>query len=180
MLSDRARIVGQKINDTTGANLGLELNAGIAEFVGWPFAVSAGRVQDALGKTTANFACVVHTAMKSGGADDLIPADNAAVVIEVIEHMGLGEFRAAYERIAEAKRLQKSPSPDLKKTPVATVTLTIIFAQRTTVSLEAFTLTRTSAVTDVTGDFCTRWNERESTWRKSWSCRSRGTKQSRS
>ncbi len=33
---------------------------------------------------------------------------------------------------------------------------------------------------DVTGDFCTRWNERESTWRKSWSCRSRGTKQSRS
>src|ERR1035438_6942733 len=33
---------------------------------------------------------------------------------------------------------------------------------------------------DVTGDFCTRWNERESTWRKSWPCRSRGTNQSRS
>ena len=28
---------------------------------------------------------------------------------------------------------------------------------------------------DVTGEFCTRWNERESTWRKSWSCQSRGT-----
>jgi hypothetical protein len=37
-----------------------------------------------------------------------------------------------------------------------------------------------NATNDVTGDFCTRWNERESTWRKSWSCRSRGTKQSRS
>jgi hypothetical protein len=33
---------------------------------------------------------------------------------------------------------------------------------------------------DVTGDFCTKWNERESTWRKSWSCRSRGTSQSKS
>jgi hypothetical protein len=33
---------------------------------------------------------------------------------------------------------------------------------------------------DVTGRFCTKWNERESTWRKSWSCRSRGTSQSRS
>ena len=33
---------------------------------------------------------------------------------------------------------------------------------------------------DVTGDFCTRWNERESTWRKSGSCPSRGTNQSKS
>ena len=34
--------------------------------------------------------------------------------------------------------------------------------------------------TDLTGDFCTRWNERESTWRKSWSCQCRGTSQSKS
>src|SRR5271169_746500 len=33
---------------------------------------------------------------------------------------------------------------------------------------------------DVTGDFCTRRKERESTWRKSWSCQSRGTSQSKS
>jgi hypothetical protein len=33
---------------------------------------------------------------------------------------------------------------------------------------------------DVTGEICTRWNERESTWRKSWPCRSRGTNQNRS
>src|SRR5271169_4657709 len=37
-----------------------------------------------------------------------------------------------------------------------------------------------SVVGDVTGDFCTRWKERESTWRKSWSCQSRGTSQSKS
>jgi hypothetical protein len=33
---------------------------------------------------------------------------------------------------------------------------------------------------DVTGEICTKWNERESTWRKSGSCQSRGTSQSRS
>jgi hypothetical protein len=33
---------------------------------------------------------------------------------------------------------------------------------------------------DLTGDFCTRWNERESTWRKSGSCPSRGISQSKS
>jgi len=33
---------------------------------------------------------------------------------------------------------------------------------------------------DLAGDFCTRWNERESTWRKSWSCQCRGTSQSKS
>ena len=33
---------------------------------------------------------------------------------------------------------------------------------------------------DVTGKICTKWNERESTWRKSGTCQSRGTSQSRS
>ena len=33
---------------------------------------------------------------------------------------------------------------------------------------------------DVTGEICTKWNERESTWRKSWACQSRGTNQSKS
>jgi short subunit dehydrogenase-like uncharacterized protein len=34
--------------------------------------------------------------------------------------------------------------------------------------------------TDLTGKICTRWNERESTRRKSGSCQSKGTSQSRS
>jgi len=33
---------------------------------------------------------------------------------------------------------------------------------------------------DLTGKICTKWNERESTWRKSGSCPSRGTSQSKS
>lgn len=114
-LADRARTIGQQINDTAGALLGPELNAGIAEFVGWPFVVSAGRVEDSIGKMTAHFACVVHTAGNGSLTSDVIPANNAAVVIDVIENMGIDEFREAHERIAEAKRLQKSPAPNLKK-----------------------------------------------------------------
>ncbi len=33
---------------------------------------------------------------------------------------------------------------------------------------------------DLTGEICAKWNERESTWRKSGSCQSRGTSQSKS
>ena len=33
---------------------------------------------------------------------------------------------------------------------------------------------------DLTGEICTKWNERKSTWRKSGSCQSRGTSQSKS
>jgi len=135
-LADRARIVGQKIHDASGANLAHELNAGIAEFVGWPYRVSSGRVKDITSKTTAAFTCVVHTATNDDTGGGVIPADNAAVIIDVIEDMGLDEFRAAYERIAVAKRLQKAPPPNLKGTAMATVTMTMIFARRATVSLE--------------------------------------------
>jgi len=36
------------------------------------------------------------------------------------------------------------------------------------------------AIPDLTGEICTKWNERESTWRKHGSCPSRGTSQSKS
>ena len=41
-------------------------------------------------------------------------------------------------------------------------------------------LVKQASEVDVTGEICTKWNERESTWRKSGSCQSRGTNQSRS
>jgi hypothetical protein len=137
-LSDRARSIGQKIDSANGADLRQELNAGIAEFVGWPFVVSSGRLQDANGRTTATFPCIVHSTAENGKRpDDVITADSAAVVVDVIEDMDLEQFRGAYERIAEAKRLQKSPAPRIKGAAVATLTLTLIFARRTSVSLEA-------------------------------------------
>jgi glycerol uptake facilitator-like aquaporin len=44
----------------------------------------------------------------------------------------------------------------------------------------AYMLVQCAGGIDVTGKLCTRWNERESTWRKSGSCQSRGTNQSKS
>ena len=107
-LSDRARVVGQKINDAAGANLGSELNAGIAEFVGWPFVVSGGRVEDVAGKTTPHFACVVHTTANGGPVSDVIAADNAAVVIDVIENMG--EWKRNSRSLTASRRSSLSSS----------------------------------------------------------------------
>src|SRR5258708_32866992 len=136
-LSDRARIIGQRIHDAARADLVRELSVGMAEVVGWPYSVSSGRVRDATGNTTASFDCVVHTATSDNISPDVIASDNTAVVIDVLEEMGLDEFRAAYERIAEAKRLEKSPAPKLKGTGAATGTVTMIFDQKASVSLEA-------------------------------------------
>jgi hypothetical protein len=47
-------------------------------------------------------------------------------------------------------------------------------------AITAFYADKNGDETDVTGKICTRWNERESTWRKSGSCQSRGTNQSKS
>ena len=52
--------------------------------------------------------------------------------------MDLEGFRAAYARIAQAKRLKKATAPHLNGTPRTTVTLGIIFAQRSTLPLEDF------------------------------------------
>ena len=52
--------------------------------------------------------------------------------------MDLEGFRAAYARIAQAKRLKKATAPHLNGTPRTTVTLGIVFAQRSTLPLEDF------------------------------------------
>lgn len=135
-LADRARIVGLNIHDATGSDFVREFNSGIAEFAGWPYQVSSGRVEDSTGRTTAPFASVVHTAPQGGVVGNVIPADNAAAIIDLIEDMSLDEFQAAYERIADAKRLKKAAAPAIKGAPVATGTMTMIFARRANVSLE--------------------------------------------
>jgi hypothetical protein len=65
-----------------------------------------------------------------------IPADNAAAVIDVVENIDLASFRAVYARIAQAKRLKKSPAPRVAGPPVTTITLGIIYAQQTLLPLK--------------------------------------------
>jgi len=135
-IADRARTVGRLVHDAAFADVGSTINAGIAEVISWPFSVSSGLIVDVLGNSTECFACVVHTAKEGYAIGDDIPADSACAVVDVLDVMGLEEFRRSYGRVSAAKQLEKSPAPDAGKTPVATVTLTVIFARRLIAPLE--------------------------------------------
>ncbi|MGH7645712.1 MAG: hypothetical protein ACREMR_09010, partial [Gemmatimonadales bacterium] len=67
---------------------------------------------------------------------DAIPADTVGAVIDACDITDLEALRAGYQRIAQAKALQKSAAPDLGAFPNSTRTLGIIFALRAAVSLE--------------------------------------------
>jgi hypothetical protein len=135
-IADRARTAGRKIQDAAFTDVGPLLNASIAEVIGWPFTISGGRVVDAAGKVTECFATVVHTTKKGFAEDNDIAADKVCAVIDVLEGMGVADLRESYGRVLEAKRLEKSPAPDVGKTPVATVIMTVIFARSLNVALE--------------------------------------------
>src|SRR3989454_3018759 len=114
------------------------LNKFVAKLVGWPFMVSSGFVVDGKNRTDI-FACVVHTTPASKDEPDAggLRADGVAAVIDASENLDLESLRAAYARVAQAKRLQKKPVPALTGAPTTTVTLGIIFAQRSDIPLEA-------------------------------------------
>ena len=86
------------------------------------------------------FASVVYAAPEGSAAPNpaAIAADIVAAVIDASHSLDLESFRAAYARIALAKRLKKTPAPRLHGTPSTTVTLGIIFAQCSALPLESF------------------------------------------
>lgn len=116
------------------------VNAFIRKFVGWPFSARAGVVVDGEGNRSQEFACVVHT--RPAGEDSCeageLPADSVGAVIDVAETLDLDSLRAAFSRIAEAKRLKKRPAPRVSGAPpTTTVTLGIVLAQHAGLPLEA-------------------------------------------
>lgn len=116
------------------------LNVNIKQFLGRPYETASGRVIDSDGSRTETFTTVVHVVPEGSTAPDTdaIPADAVAAVIDARESLDLDSLRAAYARIAVAKRLKKSPRPRLDDTPSTTITLGIIFAQRSSLPLEDF------------------------------------------
>jgi hypothetical protein len=138
-VADQARAAGRKIHVAAPGDVAAAINAGMAEVIGWPFAVTSGRLFDLAGKQTAAFASVVHTAKQGFAPGDDIPADNAMAVIDVVEELDINELRASHARLLVAKHLEKSAAPQTRETPVATVTLTIIFARKARTSIETIT-----------------------------------------
>lgn len=113
------------------------LSAGLGQYLGWPYKVESASVVDREGVVSDTFAAVAYVAPESFSAPGAtpIPADSAAAVIDATDSLTLDSFGAAYARIARAKRLKKVPAPKID-TPTTTVTLGIIFAQRSDLPLE--------------------------------------------
>lgn len=138
-LSARALDIGSRTAVASDGQLSHALCQGLQDLLGWPFKIAPEFVFDGQARSEA-FAAVVYTApdhaltIEDGG----IPADNAAVVIDAIAEFDIAGLRHAYTKIVSVKRLQKSPAPILKGTPVSTNTLGIIFAQRAQLPIERF------------------------------------------
>ena len=119
------------------ASLAVALNTFVGTFVGWPFRASPGFLVDDVGNRTDAFACVIHTTPESKDGAGGFPVDGVAAVIDASENLDLKGLRAAYARIAQAKRPKKKPAPRVAGAlPITTVTLGIVLAQRSNLALE--------------------------------------------
>ncbi|PVE08702.1 hypothetical protein [Limnohabitans sp. Rim28] len=129
---------GSKVAAVSAGELSSALREGVEQYVGWPYKVTSARVVDSDGTASVPFAAVVYATKGDSPvtAPAQLPADSVAVVIDATDSLTIDKFRAAYARVAVAKRLKKSPAPELG-TPTTTVTLGLIYAQRSDLTLEA-------------------------------------------
>jgi hypothetical protein len=90
------------------------LNSVVGRFLGGSFDVTSASVVDRDRNRTATFTSVVHAAREGqpNSGQGAIAADSAAAVIDACEDLNLDNLRAAYERVAQAKRLKKSAAPE--------------------------------------------------------------------
>jgi hypothetical protein len=133
-LADLALRQGRLVHAAQAVAREQAVNSAMGSFIPSPFVVSPGRLIDSEGTITERFACVVHTKKLYG---DKISADGACAVIDLIEELGIEDLRAAHARALVAKRLEKTEVHDEAGRPVATVTMALIFAHRTTCTVEA-------------------------------------------
>ena len=128
---------GQKLAVSTGS-LSDALNQTLNQLLVWPFRATKGFAIDAEGQKTDIFGTLIYTVSQSQPTPEPsnFSADNVACVIDVDESLDVERLRAAYERIACAKRLKKTPTPNVSNVPHTTVTLGIIFARDATMPIE--------------------------------------------
>jgi hypothetical protein len=116
------------------------LNEALQTLLAWPFRIRSAAVVDADGNHTDAFGSVVYTASSQHGCSESaspIHADRVACVVDVSETLDLQRLGAAYERIATAKRLKKTPAPQIRGVAHTTITLGIVVARDATVPIEA-------------------------------------------
>ena len=99
---------GRQVAAVSAGALSAALQAGIEQFVGWPYKVTSASVVDADGAVSDTFAAVVYAAKEKSpaAAPVQIPADSAAVIVDASDSLTIDNFRTAYARVAQAKRLK--------------------------------------------------------------------------
>jgi hypothetical protein len=138
-ISERVLSAADDILAAPRQGLIAELTKALQQFVTPDFAVGSGVIRDAIGRTTPNYPIVIFRAgrFEAPGPNGhlVIPADSAAVAIEVCDELDLPGLREAYFRVAEAKQLTKTV---VRKGEARTnITLGVVLAARSTVSLDA-------------------------------------------
>ena len=136
-IAQEVQEAGQQIGADT-ENLSEALNKALNKFLGWPFQAGPRFGVDAKGQKTDDFGSTVYTVSGAQTEEEQlqIGADNLACVVDVAENLDLEQFRAAYERVACAKRLKKTVPSNVPSVPHTTVTLGVIFSRDTTESME--------------------------------------------
>jgi hypothetical protein len=116
-----------------------ELTKALQQFVAPEFAVSSGVIRDATGRVTPSHPITIFRAGRGEalGPDGqlVIPADSAAVVIEVCDEADAERLRQAYFRVAQAKQLVKTAVP--KGETRTNITLGVVWATSSAVPLDA-------------------------------------------
>src|SRR5215469_7324551 len=128
-VSKEAYDAGQELALATSSTIADELNRVLNGFLKWPLKAATGYATDPVDKTDT-FGTIIYTASPTSPetGEVHVPADSLACVLDVSERIDLEKFREAYQRIARAKRLKKSPPLNLGSSVYITATLGIIFA----------------------------------------------------
>ena len=137
-LSQEAYDAGQELASAAEGSLPDVLNRVLGCFVGRPYRIASGCVVDHDGNRTGPFATVVYAAPEGATIPEsgAVPANAVAVVIDACEDLDLERLRAAYDRIAQLKRLRKGPALPEKDPQSTNVTLGIILALRSGLPLD--------------------------------------------
>jgi hypothetical protein len=133
-LSQKILAVGQELERSGPDQISHRMCVAFDDLVGQSFRAESLKLVDTTGACSPAFGVVLYkTDAKT--VDCAVAADNAAVAIDICDHLDLATLQEAYARVGAAKRLAKSPVRRGEER--STITLGILFACTSSMSLEA-------------------------------------------
>ena len=139
-LSQTVLEAGRQVRAAAGPSLPDALTQFLAAFIGPPYAIRTSALGDQAGQRTDPFTCIVFRTMGAevgAPAAALIPAGQGAAVIDGHEELSIETLRAAYPRIAAAKRLQQGAQRSSNSAGHRNELLGVLLGLRSDLTLEA-------------------------------------------